>query len=568
MARRTVRPKQIPSLLSLVQTGIPGLDEILGGGLPAHSFNLIAGGPGSGKTTMAMQILCSVATPERPGLYITLLGESTVKMMRYQQGFRFFDPARVGTAIHFLNLAEQAASGDLDAALYRITQEIDRLQPGLVVVDSYRSLVRAQDAPMGYVEQFVQQLATHLTTSEITAILIGEYPEQELRAPVFTVADGILLLSQSAHRSSVVRRLQVVKSRGMGTMPGLHTLRISDAGMQLFPRTSIRRGTERERTGSRLSTGILGLDQMMGGGIPAGDSVVLAGPAGTGKTTFAMRFIAAGLQAGESAVIVIFEEHPEAYLDRARSVDVDLRAAITRGALRIIYLRPLDLSVDETLDEVRLAVEQLGATRVVIDSLSGFEMALAPAFREDFRESLYRLIGALTSLGVTIFSTVEVIGREGTAGLQFTGYQVSFLTDDILSQRYVEIEGELEKAIVVVKMRGSAHSREFRRYSLTATGVTFGESLRDYDGIITGMPTRQARTPLARFTGLTAAEILVYEVLAEQGRSTASRAAKQAGLSATAIGAALARLIDRGYVTRSGSHYTAGALARPGAPRM
>jgi circadian clock protein KaiC len=568
MARKTARPARTAPLLAVVPTGVPGLDEILGGGLPEHSFNLIAGGPGSGKTTLAMQILCAVATPERPGLYITLLGESSVKMMRYQQGFRFFDPARVGSAIHFLNLAEEANSGDLDAALHRIVEEIDRLQPGLIVVDSFRSLVRAHDAPAGYLEQFVQQLAMHLTASEITAILIGEYPEEDLRAPVFTVADGILWLSQSAHRSSVVRRLQVVKSRGMATMPGLHTLRISDAGMQLFPRTPVHRGTERSRPTSRLSTGITGLDQMMGGGIPAGDSVVLAGPAGTGKTTFAMRFIAAGLQAGESAVIVIFEEHPEAYLDRARSVDVDLRAAIDRGVLRIIYLRPLDLSVDETLDEVRLAVEQLGATRVVIDSLSGFEMALAPAFRDDFRESLYRLIGALTGLGVTMFSTVEVIGREGSTGLQFTGHQVSFLTDDILSQRYVELEGELQKAVVVVKMRGSAHSREFRRYSLTATGVSLGESLRDYDGVITGMPTRQARAPLTRYGGLTAVEVLVYEALVERGRATALRAAKQSGVSPEVITGALARLLELGYVTRSGTHYTAGALPGPGGPGM
>jgi circadian clock protein KaiC len=231
---------------------------------------------------------------------------------------------------------------------------------------------------------------------------------------------------------------------------------------------------------------------MMGGGIPVGDSLVLAGPTGTGKTTFAMKYVAAGLAAGETAVIAIFEEHPDVYLQRAKSVEVDLRAAVQQGKLQIIYLRPLDLSVDETLDEIRRAVRRLGATRVVIDSISGFEMALAPAFREDFRESLYRLIGALTGLGVTMFSTVEVV--EGT-GLQLTGYQVSFLTDDILSQRYVEMEGELRKVLVVVKMRGSTHSREFRTYEITATGVQLRESLRDYHGIITGMPTRHLLLP-------------------------------------------------------------------------
>jgi len=172
-----------------------------------------------------------------------------------------------------------------------------------------------------------------------------------------------------------------------------------------------------------------------------------------------------------------------------------MRKAVAEDRLRIIYLRPLDLSVDETLEEVRSAVRAIGATRVVIDSISGFEMALAPAFREDFRESLYRLIGALTGLGVTIFSTVEVVEREGNTGLQLTGYQVSFLTDDILSQRYLEIDGELRKALVVVKMRGSSHSWEFRMYEITADGVELGESLRAYEGIITGMPNLRLLAP-------------------------------------------------------------------------
>jgi KaiC/GvpD/RAD55 family RecA-like ATPase len=153
-----------------------------------------------------------------------------------------------------------------------------------------------------------------------------------------------------------------------------------------------------------------------------------------------------------------------------------LRKAVREDKLSIIYLRPLDLSVDETLEEIRRSVARIGATRVVIDSISGFEMALAPTFREDFRESLYRLIGALTGLGVTMFSTVEV--AEGHAGLQLTGYQISFLTDDILSLRYVEIEGELRKALVVVKMRSSSHSRAFRIYEISATGVQLRESSR------------------------------------------------------------------------------------------
>lgn len=558
-------PAQPPvAKLPLLDSGVPGLNDVLGGGVPALSFNVIAGGPGSGKTTLALQLLFATATPQRPGLFISLLGETPLKMLRYQGLFDFFLPKRIGSDVHVLDLSEDALEGDLDRVLLRIIAEVDRLRPLVVVVDSFRSLVRVQgpDAPAGQIEHFVQRLAQHLTTWEITSFLIGEYAEHENRDPVFTVADGILWLSQETNRNSVVRRLQVIKVRGLGSMPGLHTMRITSAGAQVFPRIPERSKDIRPRGALRLSTGIPGLDEMMGGGIPVGDSLVLAGPTGTGKTTFAMKFVAAGLAEGEPAVIAIFEEHPDVYMERAHSVDVDLSAAVKAGKLRIIYLRPLDLSVDETLDEIRAAVREIGARRVVIDSISGFEMALAPAFRVDFRESLYRLIGTLTGLGVTIFSTVEVVDAKGQTGLQLTGYQVSFLTDDIISQRYVEMEGELRKALMVVKMRGSDHSREFRTYEISSSGVRLRESLRDYDGILSGMPTRQLRVPSPAHPGLLEQETLVLEMVTRAGRMTAGEVAKQAGLPPPAVALILERLLLLKYVSRSGTRYTAEARVR------
>jgi circadian clock protein KaiC len=482
----------MPHELALLTTGVPGLDEVLGGGLPALSFNLVAGGPGTGKTTMAMQLLFATATEARPGLFITLLGETSLKMLRYQQCFEFFDDAAVGHRVHFLNLSEEALGGDLDAVLSRIVHEVETLRPGMVVVDSFRSLVHSveSEAPRNNLERFVQRLALHLTTWDITSVLIGEYTHQELRNPVFTVADGIFWLTQDVDRNSVVRKLQVVKSRGISHMPGLHTLKITRAGFQVFPRVPIQVGETRAVPGRRLSTGIEGLDELMGGGIPAGDSLVLAGPTGSGKTTFAMQFVQAGLEAGESAVVAVFEERPHVYLARAARFGDSFAAAAGADRLRVIYLRPLDLSVDETLQEIRNAVRDIGATRVVIDSINGFEMALAPTFREDFRESLYRLIGTLTSLGVTMYSTVEIETQDSAT---LTGYRVSFLTDIILSQRYVEVEGELCKALLIVKMRGSDHSRAFRRYESTEAGVKLGDTMPEYDAIVTGVPIRSSR---------------------------------------------------------------------------
>lgn len=545
------------SSLSLMKTGVPGLDEILGGGLPSLSFNLIAGGPGSGKTTTALQILFANASTERPGLFITLLGETSLKMLRYQQQFEFFEIARVGTDVHFLNLSEEALEGELTAVLDRIIAEVDRLRPGVVVIDSFRSLVHIApgQTPNLALEHFVQKLALHLTTWEITSFLIGEYQERELRNPVFTVADGIFWLSQETHRNSVVRKLQVVKARGVAPMPGLHTARMTAAGMQVFPRIPENAqgdGGDRVR---RLSTGVPGLDEMMNGGVPVGDSLVLAGPAGTGKTTFALQFAAAGIRVGETAVIAIFEERSEIYLERAKRLDLNLSEAVRDNKLRIIYLRPLDLSVDETLDEIQRAVKAIGATRVVIDSISGFEMALAPGFREDFRESLYRLIGALTSLGVTMYSTIEVAAAQGD--LQLTGYQVSFLTDDIISLRYVEMEGGLRKVLMIVKMRGSNHSREFRLYETTLNGVALRESLRDYDSVLQGYPKRQLRALSVMRAGLTGDETLVLESLLRSGTLSRAEIARQTGVRSSDLDAMLARLVQLRYATQDQENFRA-----------
>ncbi|WP_411280969.1 RAD55 family ATPase [Gemmatimonas sp.] len=491
LANRIVARRDLPPF-TLLDTGVPGLNEVLGGGLPELSFNLITGEPGSGKTTLCMQFLFANATAERPGLFITLLGETSLKMLRYQQRFSFFHPEEVGTAVHFLNLSEEALEGDLEVVMQRIEAEVRRLGPSVVVVDSFGSLLHGEvgGSREGSVERFVQQLALQLTTWEITSLLIGEYETQDSRNPAFAVADGIMCLTQAVDRNSVVRKLQVMKARGLAHMPGLHTLKLTDDGVIVYPRVSRRRTDAHAAERKRLGTGIPGLDELMNGGITAGDSVVLAGPTGSGKTTFAVQFVAEGLREGEAAVIAVFEEHPEIYLARAAAMGTMLKDAVDTDRLRVIYLRPLDLSVDETLQEIREAVEQIGATRVVIDSISGFEMALAPTFREDFRESLYRLIGTLTSIGVTIYSTVEVVEQER---LQITGQGVSFLTDVILSQRFVEIEGELRKALVIVKMRGSNHSRDFWAYESTSTGIVLGNTLREYDRVVTGLPVRQLR---------------------------------------------------------------------------
>jgi circadian clock protein KaiC len=478
-------------------TGVPGLDRILGGGLPEYSFNIIAGSPGCGKTTLAHQIAFANATVERPALYFTILGEPALKMLRYQQQYEFYNEAQMGKAIRFVNLSEVVLEGDWNAVLDTIVKEVEAMDPAIVVVDSFRSMARKFNPTTGETElqSLVQRLAMHLTSWQATTFLLGEYSDAELSGDaVFTVADGIITLHQSVNRNSMVRKLQVMKCRGQETLPGMHIFRITGAGLQAFPRMlGSGEPQNQQRTGRRLSTGIAELDKMMGGGVPEGDSILVAGASGTGKSILCTQFIDEGLRRGEAAVIAVFEERPAEYASRANTFGLDLDTSRTNGKLEILYLRPLDLTVDEALFEIVQAVERVGAKRLVVDSLAGFERALAPDFREDFEESLYRMFVALTGIGVTILSTLML--EESFVNPPSSNYSISFLTDDIINLRYVEIEGQMRKILVVSKMRGGDHSKHIREYTITGKGIELGTTRLDgYDGLTTGLPTRSGYT--------------------------------------------------------------------------
>ena len=479
--------------LNKLSTGVPDLDAVLGGGLPEYSFNMIAGAPGTGKTTLAHQIMFANASPERPALYFTILGEPTLKMLRYQQQFDFFDAAKVEDSVRLINLSDTVLESDLGAVLDRIKAEVEAAAPGLVFVDSFRTLIRkTQSAPASEMELqgFVQRLALYLTSWQATTFLIGEYTEGEIRDnPVFTVADGLFWLLQSVERNSVVRKFQVMKLRGQASMPGLHTFRITVKGLQVFPRTYGLIGKDRTPPPARrLSTGVAGLDEMLSGGIPLGDSALVAGPSGSGKSALATQFIAEGVRQGQPGVIAIFEERPQNYAERADDFGLGMSAMMREEKLRVLYLRPLDLSVDEALREVLDAVNELGAQRVVIDSMNGFELALAPAFRQDFRESLYRMVVSLTGAGVTVLTTVETVSS--FTDLLISPYAISFLSDDIILQRYIEIEGQLRRIMMVVKMRGGNHSKDIREYEITSEGLVVGQRLPEYKDLISGLPNR------------------------------------------------------------------------------
>lgn len=478
-------------------TGVAGFDELLGGGVPEFSFNLIAGTPGSGKTTLAHQMMFAMANPDNRAIFFTVLGEPPLKMLRYQQQFKFFDFDKLDNSIKFINLASDMVDGDFERVLARISDEVQEFEPSLVFVDSFRSVVQSApstDHGAAGLQYFVQQLGMQMTSWQATTFLIGEYLQPESEAgPIFTVADGILWLSQLVRADSMARKIQVVKMRGGAQKLGSHTFRIDDSGIRIFPRAMLQDPSNEVDglgDGVRLSLGVPELDQMMGGGVPRGYSVLLVGPSGSGKTVLTTEFLAEGVRNGEKGVIAAFEKAPNQLLSDK------LNKLVEAGEVGVINTRTLDLSIDEILHDLVQMIHDTKAKRVVIDSLSGFEMALSSIFRENFREALYRLVEVLTGMGATVLMTAELEDRYTV--LQFSSYGNAFLADAIIMQRYVELDGQIKRVVSVVKVRGSAHSKDVRFFEIDNDQVTIGRRLTGYSGILSGQPVRRQRKERTR----------------------------------------------------------------------
>ncbi|CAN7221013.1 RAD55 family ATPase [Massilia sp. LjRoot122] len=479
--------------LNPMATGVPGLDTILGGGLPELSFNIIGGAPGCGKTTFAQQLMFGLAGPQCKALFFTAMGEPPTKMLRYQQQFSFFDVDKVGDSVHFVSLAPQVEEGDYAAVLAQILDEVRTHKPALVFIDSFRSFIegaRGDFREVASLQTFIQQLVAQMTTWKATSFLIGEYTSNEAdRNPIFTVADGIFWLDQHMERNAMSRKIQIVKIRGQKQRPGLHAFRIDERGIRIFPRIIPRIEQSGEAVAAqplqRLSTGVATLDDMLGGGIPKGYSVLMAGPTGSGKTVLATEFLASGAANGETGVVALFERSPD------QMMNMKLDALVRSGQVAMLSVRELDLSFDEIVHELLSTIDAVGATRVVLDSLSGFELVMTSEYRDNFRESLYRLSTVLRAKGVTVLMTSEQEDRFQQLSLGPHGSGV--LVDAIILQRFVEAQCQLHTLISVVKVRGSRHSRDFRSFEITDQSIVIGTGPAAFDGVLHG--TTRMREP-------------------------------------------------------------------------
>lgn len=481
-----------PPTLERLTTGSASFDRILGGGLPVRSVNVIAGEPGAGKTLFALQMLFALARQGKKALYFTTLAEPPLKLIQYMQQFSFFDESMLNEKIVFCDLGAAMRKG-AEATLNEISSRVEREEPAVVVIDSFKAIRDIVGEPVA-LRTFVYDLAVHLAGWGATSLLVGEYTETEAaNYAEFAIADGIIRFMNSRHELTAVREVEILKLRGADYATGGHFYEIGSSGLAFFPRvrgpaplTSESRTATAQRlsTPERESTGVAGLDSMLGGGLPRASATLFQGGTGTGKTLLGLQFLLEGARRGEPGIAFMLEETPEQLRGFAASLGWELATFEDQGLLTLSYISPVELSTDRFLDQARREVEKVGARRAVLDSLTS--LALGVPSERRFKELVYALAKHFHQAGVTLHMNMEVPDLLGSA--QLSGHGVSFAADNVIQLKFVELEGRLERGLSVLKARGVRHATDVRRLSVGEGGVQVGLPFEGLRGVLTGLP--------------------------------------------------------------------------------
>jgi len=482
-----------PKALELLSTGSPAFDRILGGGLPARSMTVIAGEPGAGKTLFALQMLFHLAKQGKKGLYLTTLSEPSLKLIRYMQQFSFFDQEAIGKLVTFVDLGSQvraAAAGPRgsDDLLRAITERVEDEGPAFVVIDSFKAL-REFLGDGQAVRTFVYDLSVHMAGWGAATLFVGEYTPAEVAGfAEFAIADGIIRFGTAREELTALRVVDVLKLRGADCVTGRHFFEISADGLTFFPRVRSPEAGARAVVASfaeRASTGIAGLDEMLGGGLPRASSTVIQGATGTGKTLVGLQFLLEGARLGEPGVHFTLEETADQLRGIAHGFGWEVLELERRGLLTFSYASPVELSTDAFLHRARTLVGKVAARRAVLDSLTSMELGV-PSQRR-FKELVYAMAKHFRELGVTLNLNMEITELLGSA--QLSGHGVSFAADNLIQLKYVEQAGRLDRGLSVLKARGVRHGTEVRRMRIGERGVEVGAAFENLRGVLTGLPT-------------------------------------------------------------------------------
>ena len=480
-----------------ISTGIGDLDDILGGGLTANRSYLLEGAPGSGKTTIALQFLLDGAGLNEKGLYITL-SETAVELREVAKSHDWsLDGIDLFELVNEDGLdpdSEQSilepSEVELGETIQGVIECVDRLRPSRVVFDSLSEMRLLAQNSLRYRRQILA-LKQYFSTRHCTVLMLDDRSSDPGDLQLHSIAHGVITLEQAAQEYGAERRrLRVVKMRGVKYRGGFHDFAIETGGVAVFPRL-IAAEHHREFNERLVSTGIDEFDEMLGGGISPGTNTLLNGPSGVGKTTTAVRCALTAIERGEKVAYYLFDEGIATMMARSRSMGMNLQPHIDSGALQIFQIDPAELTPGEFASWVRKAVERDGVRFLVIDSLNAFLQAMPG--EKYLLLQMHEMLSYLNQQGVI---TMLILGQHGIVGDVRSEIDLSYLSDTIVLFRYFESRGTVLKAISVAKSRTTEHQASIREFRLARVGVQIGEPLKDFEGVLTGLPNYRGATPM------------------------------------------------------------------------
>ena len=472
-------------------TGIAGLDDVLAGGLARGRVYLFEGSPGTGKTTISMQFLLEGAQAGEKVLYITLsetaeeLEQSAASHGWSLSGVEVYELVPPESLLDERQQQSLLYSSDLELGetTSRIFEAFERTQPSRVVLDSLSEIRLLAQSSLRYRRQ-VLALKHYFAQRQATVLMLDDLTSDEHDKTVHSVAHGVVRLEELApDYGAERRRLRVVKYRGRRFRGGYHDFQIEKGGVRVFPRlVSAEHRTEfkRDVLGSQSSE----LNALLGGGVERGSSVLILGPAGTGKSLLTLTFLVNAIERGEHAAMFVFDEELGLLTERAKGVGVDIQAMVDCGQLYLMQVDAAELTPGEFSERVRHCVEVRGARTVVVDSLNGYQAAMPG--ENALVLHMHELLQYLNRQGATTFLTVA---QHGLVGDMRSPVDVTYLADTVVLLRYFEAFGRVRRAISVVKKRTGAHEDTIREYRIDKRGVTLGEPLTNFQGVLRGVPT-------------------------------------------------------------------------------